>query len=163
MRPKRKRWEHVYHAMLNLSPIPTWAEQDEVIRAFQELKDDLDCGMLQEERAWQILPELRRVAIRFRCLEAAEAAENILLQRRSLLSLLKSCYQMPPSSTFTPHLQRRRDWLERLITRKCCQTNTDQDSLKYRQIDAEARARAGLPATIIAERGMPLCQHAPIC
>ena len=136
----RDRWELCYHALVCASPLPKWAEQDDVIRAFEELHADLECDLLTPDRAWQLLPEWRRVAIQYRCLEYYDPLEGRLRQEQTLEHLLEYSLRLdhaPVAATYRKHMEQA--WMQGVVRHKLHDLDLLPDSLEYRAALASAQ------------------------
>lgn len=153
----KEQWEICYHALVCASPLPKWATQDDVIRAFQELDADLDCRMLTLERAWQLLPEWRQAALQFRCLEYYDPLEGRLRQEQSLEYLLEYSLRLdrtPVAATYRK--QTEQAWMQGVVRHKLHDLALTPDSLEFRAALARAQERLGLPLAVLADAGRDL-------
>lgn len=62
-------WMGLYHRLLDGEPLPADITQDDVIRALQEIRSDLDSGWLRRAAVRPLLPQIDKLCTRFRCLE----------------------------------------------------------------------------------------------
>jgi hypothetical protein len=137
-------WKIVQRAMLSASPLPHWARQHHVIRAFEEIAADQACGLLSRQRVWQLLAEWRFMAHAHRCLEAYEPIEAAALRDISLERLLEEDQRYTGQMSVYAH--RRAHWLERLIRQKCREMGIDEQHPRYREAcNAAARHTSATP------------------
>lgn len=140
---KRNRLELVYNAMLSASPLPKWAQPDDVIRALEEIAADQECGLIREQRIWQMLPEWKSIANTYRCLETYDPIEALALRKISLESLLEHQMHMMRQTLVSPFSRRRMVWIERAIRQKCTQIHITLNSDRYREALRIAAQQSG--------------------
>lgn len=144
----KTRWEQVYQGLWGGSPLPAWTTQDDVLRALAELAADQECGLITTARVWQLLPEWRAAAVRYRCLEAYEPLEAAAVRGVTLEELLahqQRCLTYAAGRTGRGGYDLT--WLAGAVTQKCEQVGIAYNSADYDEALSRAvggkRAAAG--------------------
>lgn len=146
----QEKWKLVHRTMVNATKLPQWAQQEHVIRAFEEIDADHESGMLSASHIWNVLAELRFTAQKFRCLEAYEPIENRALQGVSLERLLEYKLKAEKNGQTSPFMSRRRVWLDRVIKLTCQYLNIDEQSQAFERAMNDAARQVGLKPQRVA-------------